>query len=117
MSLVRKELARSERSGALGDDAFRFRHILICDSAYQAIPKERRAELHEGLADWIAHVGGEGKSGWWWLIGLVPFGWIVLLVFLASEGDRGWNRYGPPPGVQAVPPPPQGTLPRPPPPP
>jgi class 3 adenylate cyclase/tetratricopeptide (TPR) repeat protein len=59
MSLVRKELARSERSGALGDDAFRFRHILIRDSAYQAIPKERRAELHEGFADWIAHVGGE----------------------------------------------------------
>ena len=59
MSLVRKELVRSERSGALGDDAFRFRHILIRDSAYQAIPKERRAELHEGFADWIAHVGGE----------------------------------------------------------
>ena len=59
MSLVRKELVRSERSGALGDDAFRFRHILIRDSAYQAIPKERRAELHDGFADWIAHVGGE----------------------------------------------------------
>jgi class 3 adenylate cyclase/tetratricopeptide (TPR) repeat protein len=59
MSLVRKELVRSERSGALGDDAFRFRHILIRDSAYQAIPKERRAELHERFADWIAHVGGE----------------------------------------------------------
>jgi class 3 adenylate cyclase/tetratricopeptide (TPR) repeat protein len=59
MSLVRKELVRSERSGALGDDAFRFRHILIRDSAYQAIPKERRAELHDGFADWIAHVGGD----------------------------------------------------------
>jgi class 3 adenylate cyclase/tetratricopeptide (TPR) repeat protein len=59
MSLVRKELVRSERSAAPGDDAFRFRHILIRDAAYQAIPKERRAELHEGFADWIAHVGRE----------------------------------------------------------
>jgi uncharacterized membrane protein YhaH (DUF805 family) len=69
------------------------------------------------LAAGVRRLHDTGKSGWWWLIGLVPFGWIVLLVFLASEGDRDWNRYGPPPGVQAVPPPPQGTLPPPPPPP
>jgi uncharacterized membrane protein YhaH (DUF805 family) len=66
------------------------------------------------MAAGVRRLHDMGKSGWWWLIGLVPFGWIVLLVFLASEGDRGWNRYGPPPGVQAVPPPPQGTLPPPP---
>ena len=59
LSLVRKELVRTERSMVPGEDAFRFRHILIRDAAYQAIPKERRAELHEGFADWIAHVGGE----------------------------------------------------------
>ena len=59
MSLGRKELVRSERSSALGDGAFRFRHILIRDAAYQAIPKERRADLHEGFADWIVHVSGE----------------------------------------------------------
>ena len=59
LSLVRKDLVRSERSAALGDDAFRFRHILIRDAAYQAIPKERRAELHETFADWIAQVSGE----------------------------------------------------------
>jgi uncharacterized membrane protein YhaH (DUF805 family) len=38
-----------------------------------------------------------GKSGAWWFIGLVPFGWVVLLVFFASDGDQGLNRYGPPP--------------------
>ena len=43
----------------LGKDSFRFRHILVRDAAYQAIPKERRAELHEGFADWIARRGGE----------------------------------------------------------
>ncbi|HEU4864673.1 MAG TPA: adenylate/guanylate cyclase domain-containing protein [Actinomycetota bacterium] len=59
LSLVRKDLVRSERSAVLGEDSFRFRHILIRDAAYQAIPKERRAELHEGFADWIARRGGE----------------------------------------------------------
>lgn len=36
-----------------------------------------------------------GRSGWWYFIGLIPFvGWIVMLVFLCSEGDTGPNRYG-----------------------
>ena len=56
-----------------------------------------------------------GKPGWWWFITLVPFGSIILIVFWASEGDRGSNQYGPPPGAQAVQPP--GSLPPPPPPP
>jgi uncharacterized membrane protein YhaH (DUF805 family) len=58
-----------------------------------------------------------GKSGAWWFIVLVPFGWVVLLVLFASDGDPGWNRYGPPPGVQATLASPPGTLPPPPPPP
>jgi uncharacterized membrane protein YhaH (DUF805 family) len=57
-----------------------------------------------------------GKSGWWWLITLVPFGSIVLIVFWASVGDSGLNQFGPPPGVQAPLAPPPGTLPPPPPP-
>ena len=42
-----------------GEEAFRFRHILIRDAAYQSIPKERRADLHEGFAAWIGRVGGD----------------------------------------------------------
>ncbi len=61
-SLVRKELVRPDHSSVPGEDAFRFRHILIRDSAYQAIPKERRAGLHEGFAAWIGRVGGEGAE-------------------------------------------------------
>lgn len=38
------------------------------------------------------------RSGWWWLLMLVPVvGWIVLIYFLASAGTPGPNRYGPPP--------------------
>jgi class 3 adenylate cyclase/tetratricopeptide (TPR) repeat protein len=52
-SLVRKELIRPDRSEIRGEDAFRFTHILVRDAAYRGIPKARRAELHERLADWI----------------------------------------------------------------
>ena len=58
-SLIRKELVRADRSMVPGEEAFRFRHILIRDAAYQAIPKERRAGLHEAFAAWIGHVGGD----------------------------------------------------------
>jgi len=58
-SLIRKELVRAERSMVPGEEAFRFRNILIRDAAYQAIPKERRAGLHEAFATWIGRVGGD----------------------------------------------------------
>ncbi len=36
-------------------------------------------------------------SGWWWLIGLVPLvGVIVLIVFWATPGTQGDNRFGSP---------------------
>jgi uncharacterized membrane protein YhaH (DUF805 family) len=65
----------------------------------------------------VRRLNDTGKSGAWWFIVLVPFGWVVLLVFFASDGAPGWNRYGPPPGVQATLASPPGTLPPPPPPP
>jgi class 3 adenylate cyclase/tetratricopeptide (TPR) repeat protein len=35
------------------DDVYRFRHLLIRDAAYEALPKEERAVLHERFADWL----------------------------------------------------------------
>ena len=58
-TLVRKELVRPERAQLAGDDAYRFRHLLIRDAAYDALPKSERAELHERFADWLAASGGE----------------------------------------------------------
>ncbi|MGA3218074.1 MAG: tetratricopeptide repeat protein, partial [Acidimicrobiales bacterium] len=52
-SLARKEMVRSERSDMPGEDGFVFTHILVRDSAYQALPKLRRANLHERLARWL----------------------------------------------------------------
>ena len=57
MSLVRRDLIRPDRSMLAGEDAFRFRHQLIRDAAYEAAPKALRAELHERYADWLEGVG------------------------------------------------------------
>jgi class 3 adenylate cyclase len=51
--LVRKELVRPSVATLPGDDAFRFRHLLIRDTAYDALPKAARADLHERFADWL----------------------------------------------------------------
>ena len=53
VSLVRKELVRPDRTAIVGDDAFRFRHLLIRDTAYEALPKAARSDLHERFAAWL----------------------------------------------------------------
>jgi class 3 adenylate cyclase/tetratricopeptide (TPR) repeat protein len=53
MTLERRDLIRSARATFGGEDAFRFRHLLIRDAAYAALPKEERAQLHVLFADWL----------------------------------------------------------------
>ncbi len=57
--LVHKELIRSERAQVLGEQAFRFRHVLIRDAAYEAVPKEIRSDLHERHANWLEQALGD----------------------------------------------------------
>src|SRR5439155_12190181 len=57
--LVRKDLIRPERATLPGDDAYRFRHLLIRDAAYDALPKATRAELHERFAAWLDERGAD----------------------------------------------------------
>jgi len=58
-SLVRKELVRPDKAQFPGEDAFRFRHLLIRDAAYDALPKATRADLHERFAAWLEEHGSE----------------------------------------------------------
>jgi class 3 adenylate cyclase/tetratricopeptide (TPR) repeat protein len=58
-ALVRKELIRPDRPLFAGEDAFRFRHLLMRDAAYQGLSKAERAELHEQFAGWLAENGAE----------------------------------------------------------
>jgi class 3 adenylate cyclase/tetratricopeptide (TPR) repeat protein len=56
-SLVRKELVRPDKPQVPGEDAFRFRHLLVRDAAYDALPKAIRADLHERFARWLEEHG------------------------------------------------------------
>ncbi|MGH3126827.1 MAG: adenylate/guanylate cyclase domain-containing protein, partial [Gaiellaceae bacterium] len=58
-ALVRKDLVRPERSLIAGQDAYRFRHLLIREAAYGAMPKELRAQLHERYAAWLERTADE----------------------------------------------------------
>jgi uncharacterized membrane protein YhaH (DUF805 family) len=43
----------------------------------------------------VRRMHDQDKSGFWLLLGLIPFvGWIVILVFALLEGTRGPNRFG-----------------------
>lgn len=53
LMLVNKDFLRPDRPQIAGDDAFRFRHLLIRDTAYASLTKNVRADLHERLANWL----------------------------------------------------------------
>ena len=57
-ALARKELIRPHSPQIPGEDGFRFRHLLIRDAAYDALPKATRAELHERFASWMEDRAG-----------------------------------------------------------
>ena len=69
LALARKELIRPDRAEFAGEDAFRFRHMLIRDAAYQAMPKEQRAELHELFARWLTRTVGDRLAGYQEILG------------------------------------------------
>jgi uncharacterized membrane protein YhaH (DUF805 family) len=50
------------------------------------------------LAMGVRRLHDTDRSGWWWLLVLIPvIGLIVLIVFWCFEGTRGPNRFGPDP--------------------
>jgi class 3 adenylate cyclase/tetratricopeptide (TPR) repeat protein len=53
LALARKNFVRPDVSLFPGEDAFRFVHALVRDAAYEAAPKQLRAELHERFATWL----------------------------------------------------------------
>ena len=57
-ALVRRDLIRPDRATFAGDQAFRFRHVLIRDAAYESVRKDARAELHERFAAWLEQTAG-----------------------------------------------------------
>jgi class 3 adenylate cyclase/tetratricopeptide (TPR) repeat protein len=52
-SLTLKGFIGPHEESLAGEAACVFRHILIRDAAYASLPKETRADVHEGFADWL----------------------------------------------------------------
>jgi uncharacterized membrane protein YhaH (DUF805 family) len=52
------------------------------------------------LAVKVRRLHDQDRSGWFVLLGLVPFGGIVLLIFMLIEGTPGPNRFGPDPKTE-----------------
>lgn len=51
-----------------------------------------------GLALTVRRLHDTEKTGWWVLISIIPIiGSIWLIVYLATEGTKGENKYGPDP--------------------
>ena len=65
-------LVRPDRTQIAGDDAFRFRHLLIRDTAYDSLPKAVRAELHERFGAWLAAHGELLEHSRTSLVGYAP---------------------------------------------
>ncbi|QDI02680.1 DUF805 domain-containing protein [Xanthomonas cerealis] len=56
------------------------------------------AMLVPSFAVQVRRFHDQGKSGWYVLLGLIPWlGGVVVLVFMLMEGARGANVYGPDP--------------------
>jgi hypothetical protein len=48
--LVRREFLRTAPASLPAEAGYQFRHLLVRDAVYQAVPKQVRADLHERLA-------------------------------------------------------------------
>ena len=58
-ALVRRDLVCPDQPQLAREDAYRFRHLLIRDAAYDSLPKATRADLHRRFAAWLEEHGGE----------------------------------------------------------
>ena len=55
------------------------------------------AFLLPSIAVAVRRLHDTGKSGWWLLINFVPFGGLILLIFMIMDSTPGDNMYGPNP--------------------
>ena len=69
VALVRKDLIRPDEPSFAADEAFRFRHLLIREAAYESLPKETRADLHVRYARWLEDRAGERANEYSEIIG------------------------------------------------
>jgi class 3 adenylate cyclase/tetratricopeptide (TPR) repeat protein len=87
--LRQKELVvRHEPSSFSHEEEFAFRHNLIRDGAYDALPKALRADKHAGVARWASRSAGDRAEGIAALVATHLLEAIRYLEELAEVGPR-----------------------------
>ena len=61
-ALTEKQLVHPDLSRSLEEEAFRFHHILIRDTAYEGILKRARATFHGQFVEWADGINREGAT-------------------------------------------------------
>jgi DNA-binding SARP family transcriptional activator/tetratricopeptide (TPR) repeat protein len=62
-ALAAKGLVEARRSKTTAEQDVGFRHVLVQQAAYRAVPKSLRADLHERFARWLERGVGQGAGG------------------------------------------------------
>jgi len=57
--LLRDLVVRESRASISGEQAYKFKHVLIREVAYTALAKSARADLHQAFAEWLAERAGD----------------------------------------------------------
>jgi len=84
-ALERKEFVRRERrSSVSGETAYVFRHVLVRDVAYTAIPRGRRADKHRLAAEWVDSLGGDRRED---LADMVAHHYLSALELARAAGN------------------------------
>jgi len=87
-ALVRRDVIRPDRSNFAGDEAYRFRHLLIRDAAYRSLSKAKRAAHHEGLAAWLERMAADRLGEYEEIVGYHLEQAHRCLVELGSTGSK-----------------------------
>ncbi len=69
LGLIRRDLIEAEASDLDVGDAYRFRHVLLRDAAYEALRKTDRADLHRRFADWLERTASDRLAEYQEIVG------------------------------------------------
>jgi class 3 adenylate cyclase/tetratricopeptide (TPR) repeat protein len=57
--LMRDLIVREQRATITGEEAYKFKHVLIREVAYAGLAKSARADLHYAFAEWLSQRAGD----------------------------------------------------------
>jgi class 3 adenylate cyclase len=97
-SLEQRDFVRREAISRIqGDQQFAFKHALICDVAYQTLPRAARRERHAAVASYLEETTGAGGQAnealahHWGEAG-EPRRALDCLLVAAEQAGRGWAK-------------------------